>query len=276
MDGDTGLRITLLGGFQVSRGDAVLPVAGARLQALVVRLALAGGRVVAPGVLADAIWAEEQPPADPAHALQALVSRLRRTLGSADRVTQTTGGYRLAVDPDDVDALRFERLAAAGRDRLRAGDRHAAAAMLDEAVALWADPPGAEPTAVARVAPAAATRLAHTSVEAVVGLADAELSLGRAEDAAARLTALLAGHPVHERAAALLLDALAAQGRRAEALARYEQVRAALANELGTDPGTALRDRHARLLCAEPPAPAVEAVPPATGPAPRRAICPHR
>ncbi|MEV8636645.1 BTAD domain-containing putative transcriptional regulator [Streptosporangium sp. NPDC051023] len=253
MDGDARLRVTLLGAFEVSRGDTALPVAGARLQSLVVRLALAGGRVVEQGVLVDAIWAED-PPAGPAHALQALVSRLRRTLGSAGDVAQVAGGYRLAVDAADVDALRFEQLAAAGRDRLRAGDPNAAAAVLGEAVALWYDHPGAEPTVVAAVAPAAATRLAHASVEAVADLADAELALGRADDAAARLTALLTEHRVHERAAALLMDALAAQGRQAEALALYEQVRETLADELGTDPGAALRERHLSLLRAEQPA----------------------
>ncbi|MBB5782197.1 BTAD domain-containing putative transcriptional regulator [Nonomuraea jabiensis] len=254
MDGDARLRLTLLGAFQASRGDAVLPVRGARLQGLAVRLALAGGRAVEPGVLVDAIWPED-PPAGPAHALQALVSRLRRTLGSAGDVAQVAGGYRLEVDAADVDALRFERLAAAGRDRLRAGDPAAAAAVLGEAVALWGDRPGAEPAVVAAVAPAAATRLAHTSVEAVADLADAELSLGRADTAAARLTALLAEHPVHERAAALLMDALAAQGRQAEALALYERVRETLADALGTDPGAALHERHLRLLRAERPAP---------------------
>ncbi|MFI6599376.1 BTAD domain-containing putative transcriptional regulator [Nonomuraea sp. NPDC050536] len=254
MDGDARLRVTLLDAFQASRGDAVLPVPGARLQGLVVRLALAGGRAVEQGVLVDAIWAED-PPAGPAHALQALVSRLRRTLGSAGDVAQAAGGYRLDVDAADVDALRFEQLAAAGRDRLRAGDPNAAAAVLGEAVALWGDRPGAEPTVVAAVAPATATRLAHASVEAVADLADAELSLDRADAAAARLTALLAEHPVHERAAALLMDALAAQGRQAEALALYERVRETLADVLGTDPGDALRERHLRLLRAERPAP---------------------
>ena len=156
------------------------PFRAARSQGLVVRLALAGGRAVEQGVLVDAIWAED-PPAGPAHALQALVSRLRRTLGSAGDVAQVAGGYRLDVDAADVDALRFEQLAAAGRDRLRAGDPNAAAAVLGEAVALWGDRPGAEPTVVAAVAPAAATRLAHASVEAVADLADAELSLGRAD-----------------------------------------------------------------------------------------------
>ncbi|WP_370932261.1 BTAD domain-containing putative transcriptional regulator [Amycolatopsis sp. cg13] len=239
------LRVTLLGAVQVSRGDAVLPVSGARLQALTARLALAGGRPVEPSVLVDAIWAED-PPADPAHALQALVSRLRRTLGSADVVAQVAGGYRLAVEPADVDVLRFEHLIVAGRDHSRAGERLAAADVLGEAVALWGD--RTEPAAVAAVSVAAATRLATLAVEAVADLADVELSLGRVETAAARLTGLLAEHPVHERAAALLMDALAAQGRQADALARYEQIREALAETLGTDPGTALRERHLRLL----------------------------
>ncbi|MFE0023983.1 BTAD domain-containing putative transcriptional regulator [Amycolatopsis sp. NPDC059021] len=259
MDGDARLRVTLLGAFQVSRGDAVLAVPGARLRALVVRLALAAGHAVEQGVLVDAIWAED-PPAGPAHALQALVSRLRRALGSTDDVVQVAGGYRLAVAAADVDALRFERLAADGRERLRDRGQEAAAA-LGAAVALWGDRPGAEPAAVAAVAPAVATRLAHVSIEAVADLADAELALGRAAAAAARLTALLAEHPVHERAAALLMDALAVQGRQAEALALYERVRETLADVLGTDPGTALRERHLRLLRAEQPVPAAPARP---------------
>ncbi|MEV5597104.1 BTAD domain-containing putative transcriptional regulator [Streptomyces sp. NPDC052496] len=254
MDGGVRLRVTLLGAFHVVRGDATLSVAGARLQALAVRLALAGGHAAGQRSLIDAVWAED-PPADPAHALQALVSRLRRALGSAGDVSQSAGGYRLAVEAGDVDALRFEQLAAVGRDRLRAGDAHAAAAVLGEAVALWGDRPGTEPAAVAAVAPAVATRLARASAEAVADLADAELALGRADAAADRLAALLAAHPVHERAAALLVDALAAQGRQAEALALYERVRERLADALGTGPGAALNERHLRLLRAERPRP---------------------
>ncbi|WP_410673371.1 BTAD domain-containing putative transcriptional regulator [Amycolatopsis sp. cmx-4-68] len=245
-----GLRITLLGTFQVTRGEVVLPVAGARLRALLVRLALAGGRAVEPGVLVDAVWGDE-PPSGTASALQTLVSRLRRALAPAGGLlVQVAGGYRLAVDPADVDALRFEQLAAAGRERLRAGDADAASAALTEAVAVWG-----EPALVAAVAPAVATRLTQLSIEAVADLADAEVSLGRAEPAAARLTALLAEHPAHERAAALLIDALAAQGRQAEALTVYERVRRTLADDLGADPGTALRERHLRLLRPEEPAP---------------------
>uniref|UniRef100_UPI001BDD7594 AfsR/SARP family transcriptional regulator n=1 Tax=Pseudonocardia lacus TaxID=2835865 RepID=UPI001BDD7594 len=184
MDGDARLRVTLLGAFRVSRDDIVLPVAGDRLRGLLVRLALADGRPVEPAVLVEAIWAEEPPPG-PVGALQTLVSRLRRTLSSAgadSAVERVAGGYRLVAA--EVDALRFERLTAAGREALRAGDPQAAVAALAEAVALWGDRPGAEPPVVAVVAPAAATRLAHGSMEAVVDLAVAELALGRAEPAA--------------------------------------------------------------------------------------------
>ncbi|MEV4014516.1 BTAD domain-containing putative transcriptional regulator [Nonomuraea angiospora] len=273
MDGGARLRVTLLGAFQVSRGDAVLPVPGARLRGLLVRLALAGGRAVEPGVLVDAIWGEE-PPSGSAAALQTLVSRLRRALtptGAASGVVvQVAGGYRLAVDAADVDALRFEQLTAAGRERLRAGDPEAAGTALAEAVALWGGQPGAEPAVIAAVAPTVATRLAQVSIEAVADLADAELSLGRAETAAARLTGLLAEHTVHERAAALLMDALAAQGRQAEALAVYERVRQTLADVLGADPGTALRERHLGLLRPDRPVLAPDASPggaPARSPA---------
>ncbi|NJP97541.1 AfsR/SARP family transcriptional regulator [Nonomuraea sp. FMUSA5-5] len=278
MDGEAPLRITLLGTFQVSRGEVVLPVPGARLQGLLARLALAGGRRVEPGELVDAIWGDA-PPSGPAAALQTLASRLRRALaarGAAGQVPtgvvvqQVAGGYRLAVDVADVDALRFERLAAAGRERLRAGDAEGARAALAEAVALWGDRPGAEPAVVAAVAPTVATRLAQVSIEAVADLAEADSSRGRADAAAARLTALLAEHPVHERAAALLMDALAAQGRQAEALAVYERTRRALADLLGADAGTALRERHLRLLRPAPPtsgAGAPEQAVPAQGPA---------
>ncbi|MEV2211280.1 BTAD domain-containing putative transcriptional regulator [Streptomyces sp. NPDC050997] len=231
---------------------------GPRLQGLVVRLALAGGRAVTQSTLIDAIW-PENPPANPTHALQALVSRLRRAIGSSTAVTQAAGGYRLDVSAGDVDALRFEQLAAAGRERLRAGDAQHAAALLGEAVALWIEQPGAEPATVVAVEPAAATRLAHSSVEATADLAEAELALDNAGQAAVRLTGLLSQHPVFERAVALLMDALASQGRQAEALARYEEFRETLADEFGTDPGVALRERHLHLLRAEQPAPAATA-----------------
>ncbi len=241
---DRRVEVALLGALQVSCDGAAVHVPGTRLRGLLALLALSAGRPVDAATLVDALWPEVRP-ADPANALQSLVSRLRRVLGSADAVAQVAGGYRLAVADDDIDAARFERLAGEGRVRLRAGDPEAARALLARAVAFWRGPMAAE---VAVVAPAAAVRLAHAGIEAAADLAEADLLLGRYAEVAARLPALLAEHRVHERLGGLLMDALAGQGRQADALAVYERIRRDLAEELGADPGAALRERHLRML----------------------------
>jgi predicted ATPase/DNA-binding SARP family transcriptional activator/tetratricopeptide (TPR) repeat protein len=242
--GRDGLRVALLGPLSVRRGDAVITLPGVRIRGLLVRLAVAGGRPVSPAQLTAALWPEELP-ADPANALQSLVSRLRRLLGAGNAVTQTEGGYRLAVAGPDVDVTRFEHLAAAGRERLRAGDPAGASGPLGDAVALLRGPLAPE---LAEVAPAQATRLARAIVETCADLAEAEIETGRLDRAATRLEALTAEHPLDERLAALLIDARAGQGRQADALAAYERIRERLAEELGADPGGALRERHLALL----------------------------
>ncbi|GIF06640.1 AfsR/SARP family transcriptional regulator [Actinoplanes siamensis] len=238
------LRVGLFGGLRVGRGDDDLAVPGARLRGLLVRLALAAGRPVGAAVLVDSLWPLDRP-ADPANALQSLVSRLRRVLGDADAVTQDEGGYRLAVAGDDVDVIRFERLAAGGRRKLRAGAARAAAELLGEAAGLVRGPVAAEAGVVAG---AVGARLGRAVGAALADLAEADLLLGRFDAAEGRLTRLLAEHPLDERVAGLLMDTLAAQGRQADALALYERVRAEIADRLGADPGAALREKHLALL----------------------------
>jgi DNA-binding SARP family transcriptional activator len=87
-------------------------VVGPRLRTLVIRLALDPGRVVLGSQLIDAV-SDEDPPAGATNALQSLVARLRRLL--PDVVETHQAGYRLALDPDALDAVRFQPLAAAGR-----------------------------------------------------------------------------------------------------------------------------------------------------------------
>ncbi|WP_344407617.1 ATP-binding protein, partial [Dactylosporangium fulvum] len=118
-----------------------------------------------------------------------------------------------------------------------------------EAMALGPGPAAAE---AAAVAPAVTARLKQLVTEAATDLAEAELAVGRHDAASARLAALLAEQPLHERAAALLMDVLTAQGRQGEALAVFERLRTDLADRLGADPGSALRERHVRLLRSGP------------------------
>ncbi|MFF4386418.1 BTAD domain-containing putative transcriptional regulator [Streptomyces sp. NPDC001552] len=110
---------------------------GTRLRALLILLALEPGRVVASELLVDGIW-QDAPPAGATNALQALVSRLRRALPGA-AVEAHPAGYRLVVEPDAVDVVRFERLVSAGRGAL-ARDPAAAARLLREALELWRGP----------------------------------------------------------------------------------------------------------------------------------------
>ncbi|MFJ4868721.1 AfsR/SARP family transcriptional regulator [Streptomyces sp. NPDC088757] len=225
--------------------EAVL--SGGRLRALLTALAAAGGRAVDPDALIEQVWADADPAdgRDRTAALQALVGRLRRALGR-EAVTSEPGGYRLAVARDDIDLYRFERLAADGAATLAAGDAGRAAALLDEALGLWygpalADLPGrdADPLVV---------RVEQRHARARRDRFAADLALGRAGEVLAPLVALAAGQPLDEPLQALRIRALRAAGRPAEALTAYEEVRTALADRLGTDPGPELRALHAELL----------------------------
>ncbi|WP_344524475.1 AfsR/SARP family transcriptional regulator, partial [Streptomyces rectiviolaceus] len=130
------MRICLLGPVRATADDATpVGVGGVRLRMLLARLALEEGRPVSVEALVDGLWGE-QPPADAGNALQALVSRLRKALRGAGTVDSVAGGYRVAVDADDVDTHRFEELAGQGRRELAAGRLDEAASTLGDALAL--------------------------------------------------------------------------------------------------------------------------------------------
>ncbi|RKT69765.1 putative ATPase [Saccharothrix variisporea] len=236
----------MLGPFEVHTGDGVVDVQGARLRALVVALALEPGRVVQKAALVDWIWGEN-PPADAANALQRLVSRLRRVLPDGV-VDGQSGGYRLVVDPDAVDAVRFERLLG----QARGGDDHERAGVLREALGLWR---GAAMQDVglldSEAFDAAVARLEGLRLAALEDRFDAEVRLGRGADLVAELTDLVAAHPVRERLVAALMRALGAVGRGTEALQVYQRAREALADALGVDPSPELSALHVALLRGE-------------------------
>ncbi|MFE0647546.1 BTAD domain-containing putative transcriptional regulator [Streptomyces sp. NPDC059534] len=261
------VRYSVLGPTLAHTPDGTdVTVGGPRVRALLTVLALRAGRTVPVPDLVDEVWHGDEPPADAVAALQALVGRLRKAVGR-DRVVSAEGGYRLDARPEDVDARRFERLAAEGLAALGAGDPARAAAVLDEALALWRGPALADlPDRDAE-----AVRWEARRLDARRARLDAALALGGAPAALPELTSLCAAHPLDEPLQALRIRALRDTGRAAEALAAYESVRRALANRLGTDPSPALRALHAELLAPAPdpaPEPAAAPAPPRTGPGP--------
>jgi predicted ATPase/DNA-binding SARP family transcriptional activator len=239
------VEVGYLGPLEVRVGGRDVPVPGQRLRQLLVQLALEPGAWVSAGALAEAVWGPE-PPADPANSLQSLVSRLRRVLGAADLVGQSAAGYRLALRPDDVDAVRFARLVTEGRRLLEAGDDAAATAALETAAQLWRGTPlpvDDSPEAAARRAALDDLRLQGVHDRAVLAV-----RAGRGPEVVPSLEELATAHPLREDLALVLMDALVAAGRPAEALGVYERVRATLADTLGTDPSPALRARHLEVL----------------------------
>ncbi|MFE3327405.1 BTAD domain-containing putative transcriptional regulator [Streptomyces sp. NPDC059176] len=260
------MRYSVLGTTRAFHDDGTaVPLGGARLRALVTALALRGGRTVPVERLVDEVW-DGGPPVDAVGAVQALVGRARRVLGHRS-VLSVDGGYRLAAEPEDVDLHRFERLVREGTRAFAEGAPDRAAAVLDEALALWQGPVLADlPDRTAEAARWEARRLDARRTRLA-----ASLSLGRAEETLLELVALCEGHPLDESLHALRIRALRAAGRTAEALAAYDRVRRELVARLGTDPGPELRALHAELLDPHgtrgPGATAVPAAPSTTPPA---------
>ncbi|MGH3408085.1 MAG: BTAD domain-containing putative transcriptional regulator, partial [Streptosporangiaceae bacterium] len=236
----------MLGSFEVRTDDGVLAdVPGARLRALLIALALQPGRAVPKATLVDWIWGEH-PPSEAANALQRLVSRLRKALPEG-LVEGQTDGYRLRVEPDAVDGVRFERLV--GQARTEDSRR---VKLLREALALWR---GAAMQDVglpdSGAFDAAVTRLEGLRLTAMEDRFDAEVSLGHGAELVTELTDVVAAHPVRERLVAALMRALVAAGRDTEALLVYQRTREALADALGADPSPELSGLHVALLRGE-------------------------
>jgi DNA-binding SARP family transcriptional activator len=226
-----------------------------RQRALLAALLVDVGQPVGVATLVDRVWGDE-PPAQARRSLQSHIARIRRTLeraagpARAEVLARTESGYRLAVDPERVDLHRFRRLV---RGEARSnGSGTADTAALREALDLWAGEP------LTGVAGSWAMRMRESlrqeRVDAVVAWAIVETRAGNAAMAVRPLTDLAAERPTDESVAAALMRALYAVGRPAEALERFERIRAALAESLGADPGPFLRAAHRAVLRHEPPA----------------------
>ena len=267
-----GLEYRVLGPLEVVEQGRPLALGGAKQRALLGVLLLDANRVVSRDRLIDALW-DEAPPAQARKALQVYVSQLRKTLGK-DAVETKAPGYLLHVEPGQLDLHRFQSLLVEARE----AEPAATSTLLGEALSLWRGPPfadvGFEPFAQAEIA-----RLEELWLDALEARIEADLALGRHSALVGELEALVAEHPLRERTRAQLMLALYRSGRQAEALEAYQAARHALVEELGIEPGRALRELEKAILRQEPTldlaaarvegaelVPQVEAVPPEPGP----------
>jgi predicted ATPase/DNA-binding SARP family transcriptional activator len=253
------ITFRVLGPLEVETPTFRVTSLGLRLRALLTLLLMQPNRVVPTHRLVDAMW-QETPPENPVNALHQVVRRLRGQLGPLGDWLQTRPpGYVLAVDPQSIDSECFE--AGCRRAREQASkDPRAALATLDAALALWRGPAYAE--FVEGFAQAAAVRLEELRIAAYEERTELLLRMGAVADSVAAARRLTEQVPLRDRPVELLMRALAAEGRAAEALATLRAHREALADELGLDPGPGLRELEGQILRAELPTPSPPAAEP--------------
>ncbi|WP_035697449.1 AfsR/SARP family transcriptional regulator, partial [Glycomyces tenuis] len=186
------------------------------------------------------------PPSTALRQVQNTLAALRRLLAAngGDPIERSGLGYRLRSE--EIDLARFERDTARAREAMRSGDPAAAVELLRAALELWRGAALADLRGD-RIE-AAAARLERERLDVLEVLNDAELALGRNESVVLRAGELLGADRYRQRAAAQLMHALRGQGRAAEALEVYAEVRARLVEELGLDPDTELREAQRRVL----------------------------
>ncbi len=249
------LEFGVLGPLRVVDDDGELRLGGVKQRAVLARLLVSRGRVVSSDELIEAVWgpgAEERS----RRSLQVYVSNLRRLLArgegeAVDRIKKQGPGYALVLGRDQLDLARFERLVSEGRAALAADRPNDAQVLLENALALWrgralADFPYLD------WAQLEAGRLEELRLAALEDRIEAELALGRHGELIAELEAMAAEHPYRERVHAQLMLALYRSGRQAEALAVYAEARRAFVDELGIEPGPALRELERAVLAQDP------------------------
>ncbi|KAB1118062.1 AfsR/SARP family transcriptional regulator [Micromonospora aurantiaca (nom. illeg.)] len=238
------MRFSVLGPLSLYAGDRPVMLTGTKPRLLLAVLLLSPGRTVATSRLVDGLW-PESPPASAVRNLRTYVHRLRQTLDrggdSAGRLVHDGTGYHLRVDEDELDLLRFRRLADEARRAARSDRPQAAADLFDRAVDLWGGHPLEDLTDLGTDLGATVTALREQHREMTTELIDLRLRLGQPARVIPSLRRMVAEEPLDERRQAQLVTALTREGRVAEALAAYQQARRGIIDELGVDPGPTLQ-----------------------------------
>jgi len=234
----------ILGPVEVELEGPPLSVKGKKPRALLALLILRRNEPVPTELLIESLWGDKAP-ATAANTLQVYVSQLRKIVG--DRVSREGGAYRLCIDPDELDAERFERLAEEGDAALRRRSFREAAELLAEALGLWRGPALAD-LRYESFAQGEIARLDELRLVANENRIEAELGLGRHDQVIGELEALIAEYPGRERLRSLHMLALYRAGRQADALDAYQAARQTLLDDLGLEPGPELRELEQAIL----------------------------
>ncbi|WP_158718731.1 BTAD domain-containing putative transcriptional regulator [Streptomyces griseus] len=256
------MRFAVLGTLRVCDDqDTELTPHSPMVRTLLAALLLTPNRAVSLERLEDLLWGD-RPPASARASLHNHVARLRRALGDASRVLSRDGGLVVRVEPGELDAERLVRAPEEARRARSAGDWARVARVTEEALALWRGAPLAELPALADRAASETSRWQEARLQTLELWLDAGAELGRQQELLPELRRVTREFPLREAFHAHLLLALHGTGRRSEALEAYHDLRRALADALGIEPGPAVRAAFQRILEDAPPAPAAAPPPP--------------
>jgi DNA-binding SARP family transcriptional activator/Flp pilus assembly protein TadD len=236
--------VRLLGPVDVTVDGVPRPVQGLRRKAVLAVLALHRGGIVSVDRLVDIVWSDETAARVAVNTLQSHVSYLRRLLGSKAAIVARPPGYLLDLGDEGTDVQVAERLIGQGRPHEDPAQR---VTRLHAALGLWRGRPLADVTALSWLAEQA-ERLDQLWLQATQALIEARLALGEHVLVVPDLERLAAEHPFDEQVHAQLMLALYRSGRQADALAVYHQLRRALADDLGIDPGQQVRELYTAIM----------------------------
>jgi DNA-binding SARP family transcriptional activator len=243
------VEFAILGPLEARVDGHQLGLGGPKQRAVLAILLLDANRPVSRDRLIDGLWGESPPPSA-AHTLDDYVSRLRRTLGG-ERIKRDPAGYLIRVEPAELDLERFEALLERGRSAAAGGDAAQASNVLGEALDLWRARALAD-LAYEPFASEAVEQLEERRLLALEARIDADLELGGGSELVAELERLVADHPFRERFLGQLMLSLYRAGRQADALAAYQAFRRRFVEELGIEPGQALRELEPAILRHDP------------------------
>ncbi|MCR6488416.1 tetratricopeptide repeat protein [Amycolatopsis sp. OK19-0408] len=243
----------VLGPVEIRVDDVVLPLGGSKVRVVLAGLLLHAGEVVVPNQLGRWLWDGDEP-ARPRAAIQTYIARTRSALGTVVPIITEHGGYRAEIYGESLDLSVFRGLRTAAGRAVAEHDVARAATLYGKALSLWHGPP------LANVESSSLHREENPVLEQLhrqtqLDWAATTIEAGRPAAAIPLLTSLVEQDPLQERLAELLMRALHRSGRRVEALETYRRTAAAMADQLGLDPGQALAELHLSLLNDQRPAP---------------------
>ncbi|GAA1530733.1 AfsR/SARP family transcriptional regulator [Kribbella lupini] len=248
------LRFAVLGPVRAWRGDRELKLGPPQQRAVLAVLLLRENAQVSVPEIIDALWVEDMP-SSAEHVVRSYIYRLRKVLGDASEagssVIGSVGhGYLLTTGPGSLDVATFREGLSTAQEASRSGEYAKAVLLLDDALGLWrgsalAGVPG-------EFAESQRVHLDQLRLTALEAKAVAQVEAGAYGDAEVLLDQLTTEHPLNERFRELRMLALYRHGRQSDALTVYRQTQELLAEELGVDPGPALRALHERILRGDP------------------------